>query len=457
MFYPNAKEIPWTKPCFIFSHFENQMGNVMLESAESRAQCGRYSFIGIDPFKTIVSKHTKANPFSSLATEIAKYPLLFHPDLPPFQGGAAGFFSYDLYHYLEKIHAHREDDMEFPDLGVGFYDLVIGFDHVLERAWIFSSGYPETDSIARLKRAQQRQDWLLRELEQIQPKILTKVCQLEKNIHSNFTGSSYQNAVKKVIQYILEGDIFEANISQRFQTFLPEGLSPYDLYLRLRSVNPAPFAAFLNFGKTVLVSASPERFLKCENRKIETRPIKGTRPRGKTRVDDEAFANDLIMSQKDHAENVMIVDLLRNDLSRVCEAHSVKVPQLCALESYQSVHHLVSVVTGQLKNPYHAIDLLCATFPGGSITGAPKIRAMEIIAEIEPPARGPYCGSIGYIGFNGDMDTSITIRTFAIQNNKVTFQAGGAVVADSDPFAEYEETLTKAKALRRALTHDFAD
>jgi len=236
---------------------------------------------------------------------------------------------------------------------------------------------------------------------------------------------------------------FEANLTQRFKARLPDHVKPFDVYRRLRALNPAPFAAYLTFKETVLASASPERFLRLMQGMVETRPIKGTRPRGKTAEEDALLAKELLQSEKDHAENIMIVDLMRNDLSRVCKDHSVKVSQLCGLESF-----------GELHDDVHAIDLLCATFPGGSITGAPKVRAMEIIAELEPTRRGPYCGSIGYIGFNGDMDSSIVIRTYAIKDKDITFQAGGAVVVDSDPRAEYEESLLKANALRMALTSD---
>lgn len=322
-----------------------------------------------------------------------------------------------------------------------------------KRAWIFSCGFSADSFTVNLEKALARQQWLLAEIQQhFQLKSIPEVTCRSAAIVSNFTADTYQDAVKKVIEYILEGDIFEANISQCFKTELPEGLSPFDLYRRLRAINPAPFAAFLMFEDVVLVSASPERFLQLSDKKIETRPIKGTRARGETVTEDERLKQDLVSSEKDRSENVMIVDLLRNDLSRVCRGHSVKVPQLCGLETYASVHHLVSVVTGELSEEKDAIDLLRASFPGGSITGAPKVRAMEIIAEVEALQRGPYCGSIGYIGFNGDMDTSIIIRTFAIKNRVVAFQAGGAVVADSDPLAEYKETLTKAKALHRALT-----
>lgn len=455
MLYPTIKEIPYQDPLQIFAYFSKQWGAIFLESAQLRDYCGRYSFIAIDPFTQCVSKNSHTDPFQVLTEHIAQFPLDYYPDLPPFQGGVAGFFSYDLCHHLEKIPLHKADDLLFPDLAVGFYDLVIAFDHQVRRAWIFSSGYPLQSKTLRSERASKRLCWLLQKIDEIAPLAPVSSGSVSAKIHSNFTAASYQAAVKRVIRYILEGDIFQANISQRFKTNLMPELNAFDLYRRLRLINPAPFAAYLNFGETILVSASPERFLKLNQGKIETRPIKGTRPRGQNAQDDAVFAEELINSAKDHAENVMIVDLLRNDLSRVCEAYSVKVPQLCALESYSSVHHLVSVVTGQLKQPYSAIDLLRATFPGGSITGAPKIRAMEIIAEIEPVFRGPYCGSIGYIGFNGDMDSSIIIRTYAIKNNIVTFQAGGAIVADSDPLMEYEESLTKASALRRALTNDF--
>jgi para-aminobenzoate synthetase component 1 len=228
-------------------------------------------------------------------------------------------------------------------------------------------------------------------------------------------------------------------------------LDAWGLYQRLRRRNPAPFAAYLDTGDVQIVSASPERFLELKGRQVETRPIKGTRPRGSTTEEDARLGDELLASEKDRAENVMIVDLLRNDLSRVCRDHSVLTPEICALESFATVHHLVSTVTGELRPGLDAVDLLRATFPGGSITGAPKIRAMEIIAELEPTRRGPYCGAIGWVGCDGRMDTSITIRTYAIKERQVAFQAGGGIVADSDPAAEYEETLDKARALIEAL------
>lgn len=455
------QEMSYCDPLKIFSLFSEQKNAVFLDSSQLRKDCGRYSFIAIDPFLTLESKNGLiklgkesfyGDPFEILTQQLSKYTQQHEEDLPPFQGGVAGFFSYELSHHLEELPRAKIDDMQFPDMALGFYDLVIGFDELKKRAWIFSNGFPELDIQKRETRAKQRLAWLSEQIESISELAPLAVMPLfEKNILSNFTSEKYQAAVSKVIDYILAGDIFEANISQRFQIDLPFNFSTFNLYRKLRMLNPAPFGAYLNLADTIIISASPERFLLLENQNIETRPIKGTRPRGKDQQQDDFFAKELLASEKDHAENVMIVDLLRNDLSKVCEDHTVKVPQLCGLESYATVHHLVSVVTGKLKQNLTALDLLRATFPGGSITGAPKIRSMEIITEMESIARGPYCGSIGYIGFNGNMDTSITIRTFAIKNNVATFQAGGAVVMDSNPLDEYEETLAKARALRRAL------
>jgi para-aminobenzoate synthetase component 1 len=460
MSYPLIHEIAFDDPLSLFALFAKEHGAIFLDSAEQRKACGRYSFIAVDPYLTLKSKNAvmqlgdqtaTGDPFAVLQAEMQRFPLTKIPDMPPFQGGVAGYFGYDAGQHLESLPVVF-DDMGFADLFVGFYDLVIAFDHDTRRAWIFSSGYPLQQSHARTLRAEARLQWLLAKLHTVTalPPVSLVGC-MDAEIHSNFTAETYQNTVKKVIEYILAGDIFEANISQRFNASLPENLSPFDLYRRLRLINPAPFAAYVCMDDTVLASASPERFLKLTDRQVEARPIKGTRRRGTTEAEDKQLAADLIASAKDQAENVMIVDLLRNDLSRVCRDHSVQVAQLCALESYASVHHLVSVVSGELHAHLQALDLFCASFPGGSITGAPKVRAMEIIAEVEPTARGPYCGSVGYIAFDGDMDCSITIRTFAIKNRSVTFQAGGAIVADSDPREEYEETKIKARALRLAL------
>lgn len=460
-FIPVVLEIDYIDPLKMFTLFAGEPWAVFLDSARVMGHLGRYSFIAIDPFRTLSSKNGRiiygdkviyGDPFSILQEELSKHSMNPIVDLAPFQGGAAGYFAYDLCHHLEKLPGSNLDDMSFPDMAVGFYDLVIGFDQHLKRGWIISNGYPEREQGLRHARAQKRCQWLMNRLSDVPelPPLPQSVCDADQ-ITSNFSREDYEKAVQRTIDYIYAGDIFEANISQRFSAPLPDGMTPFQLYRRLRTINAAPFAAFINAGSTVIASASPERFLRLNNDHVETRPIKGTRPRGETPEQDEALAQELRTSEKDWAENVMIVDLMRNDLSRVCRDHTINVTQLCGLESYETVHHLVSAVVGVLREGADAVDLLRATFPGGSITGAPKIRAMEIIAEIEPTSRGPYCGSIGYLGFNGEMDTSITIRTYAIKNNIVTFHAGGAIVADSDPASEYQETLDKARALQEAL------
>ncbi len=268
---------------------------------------------------------------------------------------------------------------------------------------------------------------------------------------SNFLKEAYLAAIGRAKEYIRQGDIYQVNLSQRFSTDLT--MPPFELYKRLRQINPAPFAAYLDCGDVKMISASPERFLKIDakNRYIETRPIKGTRPRGKTTIEDERLKNALINSAKDRAEHVMIVDLERNDLGRVCEYGSVKWAELMVLEQYATVSHLVSKVNGRLRADADAADCLMNCFPGGSITGAPKIRAMEIIDELEPAKRSAYTGAIGYIGFNGNMDTNIVIRSFINKGDKLHFQVGGGIVSDSDPEAEYQETLDKAGALMEAV------
>lgn len=466
MIEPLVTEIAYETPLHLFARVKERKGAVFLESQMTSSEYGRYSFIAVDPFVFITThqgethwngEKKEGNPFLLLKEALSQYALSVRPGYPPFQGGAAGFFSYEAIRYLESISL---SESSFPDISLGLYDLVLGIDEFQKRAWIFSSGYPERDEVKRKKRAEERIAWLQSLLlgSFSFPTVSKKMID---SIVSNKTSHQYQTAVQKVKEYILEGDIFEANIAQSFKSTLLSTVSSFDLYCRLRNINPAPFAAFVSFEGGALVSASPERFLKVAGKKVEARPIKGTRPRGKTDIEDKIFMQALEMSEKDRAENVMIVDLLRNDLSRVCEDHSVKVSQLCGLETFAHVHHLVSVVEGTLRKECDAIDLVCASFPGGSITGAPKIRAMEIIAEIESQPRGPYCGSIGYLGFDGSMDLSIVIRTFVVQGQTVTFHAGGAVVLDSDPLNEYEESLIKARALIRALeevsSHDFVD
>lgn len=449
---PLIMEIAYQDPLVLFAPWSKKPYAQLLDSVNNVAGNGRYTYIAVDPYATLASKNNPENPLRNLQAQLKKAPSTPLENIPPFQGGAVGYFAYDLGRCLEKLPDTTHDDMAFNDMMVGFYDVIISFDHQQQRAWIVSTGFPESGE-ARQQRAQERLQWWANQIALAEPlEPFSEVVCEDNRITSNFDRHHYESAVQSVIESILNGDIFEANIAQRFQTFLPADLKPFEVYRRLRVFNAAPFASFSCFGDTVLASASPERFLRLSRNQVETRPIKGTARRSSDPAQDQMAANALLKSEKDRAENIMIVDLMRNDLSRVCRDHSVIVPQLCALESFATVHHLVSVVQGELSAGCDAVDLLMASFPGGSITGAPKVRAMEIIDEIEPHRRGPYCGCIGFISFTGDMDTAITIRTFAMQGNQLSFHAGGAIVVDSDPAAEYQETLDKAIALRRALT-----
>ena len=388
------------------------------------------------------------------------------PGLPPFQGGVAGYIGYDYGSVLERIPPTRYDDLALPDVILGFYDWVIAWDHHQGAAWIVSLGLPACGP-EREQRARERMEMVAARARAARAAAPGGVSPAPRTPHtgtapsypvtstdaamaiglrSTFTHRGYLDAVAKVREYIVAGDIFQANLSQRFQTPLRE--PPFALYRRLRRRNPAPFAAYLGFDQVTVLSASPERFLRLDHdRQVETRPIKGTRPRGLVPMHDAALGRALAESEKDRAENVMIVDLLRNDLSRVCRPGTVRVPELFALERHPTVHHLVSTVVGELEPPADAVDLVRAAFPGGSITGAPKVRAMEIIAELEPTRRAVYCGSIGYLSATGAMDTSIVIRTFVATGGELYFQAGGGIVADSDPELEYRETLDKAAGL----------
>jgi para-aminobenzoate synthetase component 1 len=436
---------------------------LFLDSAAEDSPFGRYSFVTADPFDWLTTRGGDDNPFPRLAEWLDRYRAETVPGLPPFQGGVAGLFGYDLCHHIERLPRPRFDEFALPDLAAGLYDWVLAFDHRAKRAWLVSTGLPESRPWRRRRRAAERLLAVRRRLlaapavypfdigPPLAPSSLCRQYPLTilPRLTSNFDRPGYLGEVRRAIEYVHAGDCFQVNVAQRLLHPAPE--SPLELYGRLRERNAAPFAGLFDLGGAVVASASPERFLRVEGGEVETRPIKGTRPRGVTPQEDEARAAELLASAKDRAENVMIVDLMRNDLGRVCAYGSVRVPALCRLESYRYVHHLVSEVRGTLRPGLGPVDLLKAAFPGGSVTGAPKVRAMEIIAELEPTARGPYCGALGYVGFDGTMDTNILIRTFTVTRGWVQFPVGGGIVADSDPRREYEETLHKAEGLVRAL------
>jgi para-aminobenzoate synthetase component 1 len=461
---------------------------LFLDSARDATRLGRYSFLTADPSFVLRSKGHVAErvalpdgvrtPLATHALEEARRMLAaWHtepvPGLPPFQGGVAGYIGYDWGAVLERLPVPRYDDLGISDVVLGLYDWVVAWDHREERAWIISTGIPARDAERTTRAAQRLQ--LVKHALHARPDqrafderrvVLPRLVRAteaapsypvehvehasEIGLCSSFTQRGYLDAVTRVRDYIVAGDIFQANLSQRLEAPLRE--APWPLYRRLRTINPAPFAAYLDFHDVQLLSASPERFLSLDHeRRVEARPIKGTSPRGLSPAHDAALGRALADSAKDRAENLMIVDLLRNDLSRVCAPGSVHVSELFALEHYSTVHHLVSTITGELEAGRDAVDLLAATLPGGSITGAPKVRAMEIIAELEPSRRGAYCGAIGYLSLTGALDTSIVIRTYQALGNRVYFSVGGGIVADSDPEHEYDETLDKASALITAL------
>ncbi len=452
-----TKEIETSLSSFdLYWLFKDEEYSFFLDSGMDSEKLGRYSFIGFNPFIVFKSKnndieltmdgeqkYVAGDPFDILKELLSKYNMSYETEIP-FVGGAVGYFSYDLCHYIEKLPRTAKDDVNIPDCFLGFYDGIIVIDHKLNKIYIISLGIKDTP-----KSIIDRIEYRIKEGE---AKIFnTKKSFSHKNIKliANMTKDEYIRSINKVRDYIESGDIYQANFTQRFECNYEE--SPHELYAKLRTINPAPFASFIDFGGGYIVSSSPERFVKVTDGVIETRPIKGTRPRGETEKEDKMNREELLNSEKDKAELLMIVDLERNDLGRICKTGSVKVSELFHLEKYSTVYHLVATVIGEIKEECDAIDVIKATFPGGSITGAPKIRAMEIIDELEPTQRNVYTGSIGYIGFNGDMDLNIVIRTIVCKEDKAYFQVGGGIVWDSDPELEYKESLHKAKALIKAL------
>lgn len=452
-----------------FELFHQRPFSFFLDSGMDPENLGRYSFIGSDPFLVLKSRGNeiafldpkegeskRGNPFEALDELLKEYTIEPCPSPTPFVGGVAGYFSYDLCHFIERLPSTAVDDLQLPECYLAFYDLVLTFDHLEGKTYIASSGFPEQEEEKRLKRAAER-------LQEVKERLLTRPSPPTKEpipsrnnralgitLRSNFSRQEYLKAVEAAREHIAAGDIFQVNLSQRFEAGLP--IPPYELYRHLRHINPAPFAAYLNFDEVTVLSASPERFLKLRGDLVETRPMKGTRPRGNSASEDEALARELQNSIKDKAENVMIVDLERNDLGKVCRFGTVQVRELWTLEKYATVFQLTSTVEGRLRQGENRIDLLKACFPGGSITGAPKVRAMEIIDELEPTKRSIYTGSIGYLSFSGEMDLNIVIRTILVKNEKAYLQVGGGIVYDSAPEAEYQETLDKAKALFQALS-----
>ena len=476
---PLFSEIPYVEPYLFYERLcaSRQLHlSILLESVRGPYKIARYSFIAFEPYLLLNAKDGEVcitspaggksclsfrSPLDRLSELLSAYPQNAVPELPPFQGGAIGLLSYDFVRYLEDIPRNAVDDLDIPDIHFMMADRIVAFDHFEKKAWIIISpgarqtglGYVDTADI----------DWNSAYYEAAE--VVRSVGSLE--VHSAVTGpqirrtpllryemnkASYMEMVSKAKEYIASGDIFQANLSQRISAFVDDA-GPWDIYKVLRHINPSPFAAFADFGSYSIISSSPERLVAVKDRIIETRPIAGTRPRGQS-VDEDAFMRaELLLNEKERAEHIMLIDLERNDIGRVAEFGSIRVDELMITEDYSHVMHIVSNIKGILKNGKTCFDVIRAAFPGGTITGVPKVRCMEIIDELEPVARGPYTGSLGYVGFSGSMDLNIIIRSFVLKDKYAYVQAGAGIVADSDPEREYYETLKKAEALIRTIEH----
>ncbi len=441
----------------IFHRLAHLPYSCFLDSSLVMPRLGLHSFIGYRPFLVLATRGRRwvklyrdgsretgeGNPFDVLRWTLKGYALEEvgkEEDLPPLKGGCMGYLAYELGRHIERLPGRAVDDLGLPEMCMAFYDRLITHDHTSGRTFVVGLDPCRPDKVL---------EEVITDLETIEPDYSFTRFGEDVGFSSNFTREQYLEAVRKVKEYIFAGDIYQANLTQRFQVSLRE--HPWDVYRRLRCLNAAPFAAYLNIVEAQVLSSSPELFLRSDGKRVETRPIKGTRPRSRDPVMDERLKEELLSSPKDRAELSMIVDLERNDLGRVCAYGTVRVEEHAVVESYATVHHLVSTVVGELHPERDAVDLLKATFPGGSITGAPKIRAMEIIDELEPNARSVYTGSIGYLGYDGSLELNIAIRTVIVKGGRAYFQVGGGIVADSVPEDEYQETLDKGKAIFQAL------
>jgi para-aminobenzoate synthetase component 1 len=447
-------ELPYrSDSASLFSRIAHRPWAVYLDSGWPGSHYGRYDIFSSDPFITLSTNgsrtqingkegmhETEDDPFHALKSILGRYP--GERTELPFTGGAIGYFAYDLARRLEKLPEQAADAEHIPEMAIGIYDWVVVVDHHAGRAWLAGQGHDErtkTEWSSLLALFGEHEDAGGNTFRVVGP------------VLSNMDEGHYAAAFDRIKHYIDAGDCYQVNLAQRFAA-QAEG-NPWAAYRQLRQFSPAPFSAYLNTPQAQILSASPERFLRVHEGQVETKPIKGTRPRAADPAQDRAYAQALQSSTKDKAENLMIVDLLRNDIGKNCAIGSVRADRLFELESFANVHHLVSTVTGTLADGRDALDLLKGCFPGGSITGAPKLRAMEIIEELEPHRRGVYCGAIGYIGFDGNMDTNIAIRTAVYSDGMIRFWAGGGIVADSEMKKEYRETLDKASSMLQLMEY----
>jgi anthranilate synthase component 1/para-aminobenzoate synthetase component 1 len=435
----------------------------LLESADGPLKTARYSIVGCDPVFTIRAKRSacriadargerenRENPVKVIRELLAPYQLPRQPHLPDFYGGLVGLFSYDMKNYFEELPDEAEDDLDLPDCFLVLVDTVAVFDHMSRRVEIIASEFECDNHTLAQSRAFSKVCDFIAKLNTGTAGSIAPNGQIRfGELASTHTLADYSRMVRRAKEYIAAGDIFQSNLSQRL--CLPFEGNPIELYKRLSQINPSPFAFYFDFREFQLVSCSPERLVRVIDDFVETRPIAGTRPRGRTAAEDDALREELILHPKERAEHIMIVDMARNDIGRACVCGSVIPDQLMVIEQYSHVFHIVSNIIGKLAPGKNCFDVLAAVFPGASITGVPKIRCMEIIDELESVRRGPYTGSLGWISYAGDMDLNIIIRTFVIKNGHAYIQVGGGVVADSEPEREYQESLNKAQALIEAL------
>jgi len=443
----------------------------LLESAESAERFGRYSFLGFDPKRTLsyrdgiytvvdadgVREVPAKDPFRGLAEIVGKKSVAPLPNLPAFVGGAVGYFSYDAVRYLERLPDSPPDDLDVPEAYFAVTDTLVVFDHLRHKVLVVSlvdaAGLRDVEGEGFSAAYRRAADDIRRISERLSAPLVREATSQGSgsfNISSNFIRAAYEEAVEKAKEYIRAGDAFQIVPSQRFAAEIGD-LDPLLLYRGLRTVNPSPYMTYLKLGSLSLVGASPEPLVRVEGRRVMTRPVAGTRGRGVSLEEDAALAEELLADEKERAEHVMLVDLGRNDLGRVSEIGSVELASFMEVERYSHVMHIVSTVEGDLREGLTALDALAAAFPAGTVSGAPKVRAMEIIDELEPTRRGPYAGATGYYGIDGRLDTCITLRTALLKEGVAHFQAGGGVVADSVPSLEYEETCNKARAMERAM------
>lgn len=455
-------------PVSAFRKIETGEYAFLLESVEGGEKWGRYSFLGTEPSIIFRSKGNdieiiedgkltkrKGNPFDCMRELLSRYKPVTTDELPRFHGGAVGYFGYDIVRFVEDLPDENEDELKLWDSLFIITDSVLVFDNVNHKIKIIYNAY-----VSHPERAEEAYSYAIEKIENIIMKLRTAVSPYRKEdgnskkinkteLESNFKPRDFREAVKKTKEYIKAGDIIQAVISQRWKTGLD--VDPFDLYRALRVLNPSPYMFYLKTDTETLVGSSPEVMVRVEDDEVVSRPIAGTRPRGRTEAEDRELENELLADPKERAEHIMLVDLARNDLGRISVTGTVKVDELMTIERYSHVIHIVSNVISRLHPDKDAFDVIKATFPAGTLSGAPKVRAMEIIEELEPSRRGAYGGAVGYFSFSGNMDTCITIRTFVIKDDVIFIQAGAGIVADSDPEREYQETVNKAKALVKAI------